>query len=176
MAGFDPASPVPTQHGPGGLNATLALLDRHELVDYGAPFGSQPGRPEQSPIWLTVVGHEALWPLKAQVGYHDLLREENRAAEDERGPYTYVNPELPTAAALLYQLEAPRHFQLVGLLVTMGLLAHVWVWGRRYAEWRQIGAVSGWEWSCLWAPAVVLLLLVFLLGWVWWWAAPWRLP
>jgi hypothetical protein len=163
----------PRNMAQGAYNATLALLDRRELVDYGAPFGSQPGHPEQQPpIWLTVVGHEALWPLKAEVGYRHLLRDENRAA-DERGPYTYVNtpPEPPTAAERLYHLVTPRHFQLVGLLVTWGLVAHVWVWGRRYARWRQIG-VSGWEWWCFWLPAVVLFLLVFLLGLLWWWVGP----
>ncbi|MBA2593159.1 MAG: hypothetical protein M3495_09830 [Pseudomonadota bacterium] len=45
------------------------------------------------------------------------------------------------------------------------------MWGRQYAEWRQIG-VSGWEWLCFWAPAVVL----FLLGSLWWWASPAGLP
>jgi hypothetical protein len=124
----------PRNMAQGAYNATLALLGRRELVDYGAPFGSPRGQPEQPPIWLTVVGHEALWPLKAQVGYHDLLRQENRAAEDERGPYTYVNPELLTAAERLYRLGAPRHFQLVGLLVFLGLLGHVCVWGWRYAR------------------------------------------
>jgi len=71
----------------GAYNATLALLDRRELVNYGAPFGSRPGRPEQQPaVWLAVVGHGALWPLKAEVGYRHLLRNE------ERSPYyTYVN-------------------------------------------------------------------------------------
>jgi hypothetical protein len=139
-------------------------------VDYGAPFGSQAGRPEQQPaVWLAVVGDEALWPLKAEVGYRHLLRDEKNRAADERSPYTYVNtrPPPPTAAERLYRLVAPRHFQLVGWLVTWGLLAHVWVWGRQYAEWRQIG-VSGWEWLCFWAPAVVL----FILGLLWWWASP----
>ncbi len=158
----------PRNMAQGAYNATLALRDRRELVDYGGPFGSQRGRPEQPAIWLTVVGHEALWPLEVEVGYRRLLKTKNRTA-DERSPYTYANtpPEPPTAPERLYRLVAPRHFQLVGWLVTLGLLAHVWVWGRQYAEWRQIG-VSGWEWLCFWAPAVVL----FLLGLLWWWASP----
>lgn len=113
----------PRNMAQGAYNATLALLDRGELVDYGAPFGSQLGRP-QPPIWLTVVGHEALWPLEVGTGYDRLLKAKNLEA-DERSPYTYVNtpPGPPTAAERLYRLVAPRHFQLVGWLVTWGLLA-----------------------------------------------------
>ena len=103
----------------GAYNATLALLDRRELVDYGAPFGSQPGR-AQPPIWLTVVGHEALWPLKVETGYHRLLKTKNLEADEQRA-YTYVNapPEPPTAAEELYRLVAPRQLQFVGWLLTL---------------------------------------------------------
>lgn len=76
----------PRNMAQGAYNATLALLDRHELVDYGAPFGSQAGRPEQPPIGLSVVGHEALWPLKVKVGYRDLLRDEKNPHGGEAQP------------------------------------------------------------------------------------------
>ena len=156
----------------GADTATLALLDRRGLGGMTVRrSGRSPAGPSSSPPcgsrwWAT----RRCWPLKAEVGYRHLLRDEKNRAADERSPYTYVNipPLPPTAAERLYRLVAPRHFQLaVGWLVTWGLLAHVWVWGRQYAEWRQIG-VSGWEWLCFGAPAVVL----FLLGLLWWWASP----
>jgi hypothetical protein len=159
----------PRNMAQGAYNATLALLDRHELVDYGAPFGSPRGQPERPPIWLTVVGHEALWPLEVETGYRGLLKAKNREA------YTYANapPEPRTAPEELYRWMAPRHFPIVGWLVIWGLVAHVWVWGWRYKRWRHIGVgVSGWEWLCFWVPAVVLFLLVFLVGLLWWWAGP----
>jgi hypothetical protein len=156
----------PRNMAQGAYNATLALLDRRDLVDYGPPFGSGAGRPGGPAIWLTVVGHEALWPLKAEIGYRRFLGEDNARA-DERSPYTYPSPLSDTGSERTYRLRAPRHFHIVGWLLLIFLFIHLTVWGRRYAAWRQTG-VSPWEWLCLWLPS----LLLFALGFLWWWVSP----
>ncbi len=158
----------PRNMAQGAYNATLALLERRELLDYGAPFGPRSGQATQPPIWLGVVGHERLWPLEVAIGYHRFLRREHLEA-DARNPYTYVNtpPEPEPVADEGDRLAAPRHFLFLGGLLTLGILLHFGVWLRHYLKWRVTG-VSAWEWLCFWAPVAVL----FLLGLLWWRAYP----
>jgi hypothetical protein len=51
------------------LNATLAQLDRaDEMEDYGAPFATSRASHRCTPaLWVGVVGHDAIWPVRFQV-------------------------------------------------------------------------------------------------------------
>jgi len=59
-----PQFPTPTEWGI--FNATLALLDRTELMlEYGLPFKKYNASDERRPaLWLGIVGRNGIWPVK----------------------------------------------------------------------------------------------------------------
>ncbi len=54
----------PDQVSEGVFNATLALLGKNDdsMLEYGLPFELEPTLP---PLWITVVGRNRMWPLRA---------------------------------------------------------------------------------------------------------------
>ena len=72
----------PTPNDEGIYNATLALLDRTELMrEYGFPFKKyKHGKLRHPPLWLGIVGLNGIWPVKV---FDDPLEEKNGAPPEE---------------------------------------------------------------------------------------------
>ncbi|MGO9607854.1 MAG: hypothetical protein ACLQAT_31385 [Candidatus Binataceae bacterium] len=52
----------------GVYNAELALLGSHDLLDYGMPFATD-DTAMQPPLWTSVVGSSAIWPINVEAAY-----------------------------------------------------------------------------------------------------------
>ncbi len=101
----------------GVFNATLVLLGRDDaLVEYGPPFPQLVSRSAETrvrnrpPVWLSVVGNNAVWPLAAL------------SDEEDGDAYLYVRTRGPAAGTLAGVLGRGDQ------RLTTSRLSHLFLW------------------------------------------------
>lgn len=98
----------PTANAEGAYNATLAQLDRPDLLlEYGQPFELKPTKPG---LWLTVVGRDQLWP----VAFRPVADSIGYLLDPSRPPSIGNQPAIPLGRGLI-----PRSFLIAFVLLAV---------------------------------------------------------
>ncbi|MGE5345183.1 MAG: hypothetical protein ACM3JH_04435 [Acidithiobacillales bacterium] len=107
----------PSGGAEGVFNATLVLLGRDDaLVEYGPPFPQLVSESAEArvrnrpPVWLSVVGNSAVWPLAVLPN------------EVDENAYLYVRTRAPAAGTLAGVLERADQ------RLTTSRLSHLFLW------------------------------------------------
>jgi hypothetical protein len=142
-----PQFPTPTEQGI--FNATLALLDKTELMlEYGFPFEKYNVGDKRCPaFWLGIVGRNGIWPVKT----FDIKPEEKSCTLPITTKFSTSAPRLglsdnyrsPTGAGFLLLIGV------ICLILSLSLLAQlILFWGRSRMDQTDPDQWSG-RWSIL---------------------------
>jgi hypothetical protein len=96
-----------TQSAQGSYNATLALLkEESKMIEYGPPFDRDVNKSRRPALWLSIVGRNAIWPVKTLPYPEDLYTytlevSKNTKRVNERGIFVGYREHSTTSTGAL---------------------------------------------------------------------------